>query len=65
MIPQTFEQWKGCITNDCKIILTSDFARTRLLVYQDRKNQETQQFIWFYGEQHLENIIQWFKEIAD
>lgn len=63
MIPQTFEQWKNCIVNDCKINLTKDFAEQRLAVYQDKKNNETQKFVSLYGEQHLQNIINWFKQI--
>jgi len=63
MIPQTFEQWKNCIVNDCKINLTKDFAQQRLVVYQDKKNNETQKFVSLYGEQHLQNIINWFKQI--
>lgn len=63
MIPQTFEQWKNCIVNDCKINLTKDFAQQRLTVYQDKKNNETQKFVSLYGEQHLHNIINWFKQI--
>lgn len=64
MIPQTFEQWKNCIINDCKINLTKDFAEQRLVVYQDKINQETQKFISLYGEQHLQNIINWFNQIV-
>lgn len=63
MIPQTFEQWKNCIVNDCKISLTKDFAQQRLAVYQDPENKETQKFISLYGEQHLQSIINWFKQI--
>lgn len=63
MIPQTFEQWKNCITNDCKINLTKDFAKQRLAVYLDKQNTETQLFISLYGEQHLSNIISWYKQI--
>lgn len=63
MIPQTFEQWRNCIINDCKINLTKDFAQQRLSVYQNRKNQETMKFIRLYGEQHLSNIINWLKQI--
>jgi len=63
MIPQTFEQWKHCIINDCKINLSKDFAQQRLTVYQEKNNQETVKFISLYGEQHLNNIIQWFKQI--
>lgn len=63
MIPQTFEQWKNCITNDCKINLTKEFAQSRLSVYLNKENKETQRFISLYGEQHLQNIIYWFKQI--
>ena len=63
MIPQTYQQWKSCIINDCKINLTKDFAKQRLAVYQDPDNKETQRFISLYGEQHLKNIINWFKQI--
>jgi hypothetical protein len=63
MIPQTFNDWTNCIVNDCKINLTKDFAEKRLAVYQDNQNTETQKFISLYGEQHLNNIIQWFNQI--
>jgi hypothetical protein len=63
MIPQTFEQWKNCIIHDCKIDLTKEFVQERLTVYQDPKNSETQKIISLYGEKHLINIIQWFKQI--
>ena len=53
MIPHTFEEWKSCIINDCKIDLTVDFAQKRLSVYKDRNNQETKKFVALYGEQHL------------
>lgn len=60
MIPQTFEQWKSCIINDCKINLTEDFAKKRLAVYGDGENHETRKFVQLYGAQHLQNIIEWF-----
>lgn len=64
MIPQTFNDWTNCIVNNCKINLTKDFAEQRLAVYQDNQNAETQKFISLYGEQHLENIINWFNQIS-
>ncbi len=68
MIPTTFEQWKNCITNDCKIKLTKDFVTSRLKVYEDKRHPDTRKFIELYGEQHLNNIIYWLekssKEIA-
>ena len=64
MKPQTFNDWKKCIVQDCKINLTPEFATIRLQVYQDKQNAETKKFISLYGEQHLQNIITWFNEIA-
>ncbi|CAA6798382.1 MAG: Unknown protein [uncultured Aureispira sp.] len=63
MIAQSFEEWRSCIENDCKIQLTKAFAQKRLSVYLNRKEAETQKFISLYGEQHLENIITWLKRI--
>lgn len=63
MIPQSFEQWKHCIENECKIKLTKAFALQRLAVYQNREAPETQKFISVFGEQHLENVIKWFQLI--
>jgi hypothetical protein len=64
MIPQTFKNWTNCIVNDCKINLTKDFAEKRLAVYEDNQKTETLKFISLYGEQHLQNIINWFNQIA-
>lgn len=63
MIPQTFNDWKNCIVNDCKINLTKSFAQERLAVYVNRQNAETQKFISLYGEQHHTTIINWFEKI--
>jgi len=65
MIPQTFNDWKNCLINDCKINLTKDFVEKRLAVYQDKLNVETQNFIRLYGEQHHTNIIQWYKKYSN
>lgn len=63
MIPQTFEQWKHCIVDECQIRLTKEFANQRLEVYKNKQHPETSRFIQLYGEQHLNNIITWFQLI--
>lgn len=63
MIPKNFEEWKDCIINKCKINLTSDFARQRLAVYQDRNHPETKKFLSLYGESHLSNVIHWLQMV--
>lgn len=60
MIPQSYDQWKKCIEQDCGIWLTRDFARGRLAVYTNASDRETQQFLRLYGPRHLENVIHWF-----
>ena len=63
MIPQTFNEWKKCIVNDCKINLTREFAQRRLSIYQNAEHSETKKFLSLYGEQHLKNIIEWYSKI--
>lgn len=63
MIPRTFEEWRNCIVNDCKIELTKAFAAKRLAVYENQSDPETQKFISLYGQQHLQNIIRWYQQI--
>lgn len=61
MIPQTYEEWKHCIIHDCKIKLTNDFVKSRLMVYENNRHPETMKFIKLHGKQHLNNIINWLK----
>lgn len=65
MIATNFEEWRNCIVNDCKIKLTREFAKKRLNIYQNAKHPETKDFIRLYGKQHLNNIIYWFKKVAE
>lgn len=65
MIPETFEAWKSCMINDCKISLTKDYVMSRLAIYQDMKNKETQKFVSLYGQEHLQNIVYWLNNIAE
>lgn len=62
MLPQTFEQWKNCIINQCKIQLSKDFINNRLMVYTDVNNSETKKFTSLYGVTHLKNIIYWLQK---
>lgn len=62
MIPHTFEEWKRCIVEDCGIKLTRDFVIKRLSIYENKSNPETQNFSKLYGNQHLDNVIYWYKK---
>lgn len=65
MIPQSFTEWQICITQHCKMPLTKSFAENRLAVYNQTEHAETQKFIELYGKQHLKNIIEWLKIVAN
>ena len=62
MIPNNYHEWQDCIQNKCKISITSEFVENRLSVYCDNKNPETIKFKELYGQQHLENIINWLEK---
>ena len=64
MTPTSYEEWKNCIVNDCKIKLTQKFIASRLKVYEDKRHPETKKFIALYGDQHLNNIVYWFKRAS-
>ncbi len=64
MIPQTFDEWRKCIVNDCKIKLTKEFAQQRLSVYLNEDHSDTKKFVSLYGKQHLENIIHWLNLVS-
>lgn len=64
MIPLDFENWKDCIVKQCRIPLTTGFARERLAVYRNRELAETREFIRLYGEAHYSRVVEWFNRIA-
>jgi hypothetical protein len=45
MIPHSYDEWKKCIVEDCKIKLSQDFVARRLKIYHDKNNPETRQFV--------------------
>jgi hypothetical protein len=64
MIPENFEQWLHCITVDCKIQLTKDFISSRIKELKDSKHPHTVQIIKIYGQEHYQNLLNWFSQAA-
>ena len=64
MIPRTFEDWRYCITEKCKIELTPDFARKRLETLKDASQQEAKVFIQHYGIIHWRNVVRWYSRVV-
>ena len=61
MIPSNYQEWKNCITQDCKIELSNSFIEQRLLILKNSDNKETLKFKELYGTTHLINTIDWFE----
>jgi len=62
IIPQTYEQWKHCITIDCGLELTTDYIAERISSLQNNNDHYTQQFVKLYGQQYLNQVLNWFKQ---
>lgn len=59
---RTYDDWKHCITQICKVPLTQDFVARRLNELQDTRDHNTQKFINNWGDDHRKQIIAWFKQ---
>lgn len=62
VIPQTYEQWRHCITVECGIPLTRAFVEDRLAVWANPAADETRRFEQLYGAAHRERVRQWFAQ---
>jgi len=61
MIPQSYEQWRHCITVECGLALTAEFIRERLAVWCDEGAFETSRFRELYGDSHWQAVVGWFE----
>lgn len=64
VIPQTYAQWRHCITVECGLVLDPAFIGQRLLVWRNEGAQETERFRRLYGDAHWQRVIQWFEQAA-
>ncbi|AGZ30165.1 hypothetical protein [Burkholderia pseudomallei] len=57
LIPQTYEQWRHCITVECGLPLTATFIAQRLAVWHDAQSEETARFRRLYGAPHWQAVL--------
>ncbi len=62
VIPQTYEQWRHCITVECGIALTRAFAQERLEVWNNTAHDEVRRFEQLHGTAHRERVRLWFAQ---
>lgn len=58
---ETYEDWKHCIVEQCRIPLTKAFVAQRLAALADRGDWTTRRFLEVWGERHLSQVVVWFK----
>ncbi len=59
--PETYEQWRHCITVECGIPLTAEYVAERLAVWRDEQADETKRFRRLYGDGYWRAMIGWFE----
>ena len=60
IIPETYEEWRHCITVECGLELTPKYISERISALKNKDDHYTQQFVKRYGEQYLQQILSWF-----
>lgn len=60
-IPESFEDSRYCIEQECHIPLTRAFIRQRLTTLREPNNEETKRFIKCYGKTYWHPGIAWFE----
>jgi hypothetical protein len=63
-IPQTYDEWKKCITQRCKIDLTPQYVAGRISIMSKPNIAETKKFKTLYGEPYLQIVLSWFRQAA-
>ncbi|HCF1774320.1 TPA: hypothetical protein OM995_001199 [Pseudomonas aeruginosa] len=61
MIPQTYDQWRYCITVECGLPLTAAYIAGRLTVWRNAHSEETLRFRRLYGDAHWQCVRGWFE----
>ena len=60
-IPETFDEWRYCIEQECQIGLTREYIEQRLTILRALNHEETQRFIRHYGDHHRQRVVSWFE----
>ncbi|MEM9754446.1 MAG: hypothetical protein AAF914_00550 [Pseudomonadota bacterium] len=63
-VPDTYEDWKHCITVKCDIPLTQSYVAERLAALNNQSDYQTQKFIERWGAAHHARTVAWFEKAA-
>ncbi|MEM1435921.1 MAG: hypothetical protein AAGG11_17820 [Pseudomonadota bacterium] len=59
--PETYDEWRHCITVECGIPLTQAFITERLATWRNERSEETTRFRKLYGDGHWRSVVSWFE----
>lgn len=62
LIPQTYEEWRHCITVICRQPITRPYIEERIAALNSKNDHMTQAFVQLYGEQQRRKTLQWFEQ---
>ncbi len=62
--PQSYEQWRHCITVECGISLTAEYVEQRLRVWRDEQAEETKRFRRLYGDDYWKFMTNCFERAS-
>lgn len=60
-IPTSYAAWRRCIEVDCGLELSPAMIRDRISALENPRDFRTRQFLEFYGDAHLAQVIAWFR----
>ncbi|MEM1302642.1 MAG: hypothetical protein AAGH17_08675 [Pseudomonadota bacterium] len=60
-VPNSYEEWKDCITVKCDIPLTARYVEERLAALTDDTDFHTQKFKERWGAKHHARTVEWFE----
>ncbi|MEM6388535.1 MAG: hypothetical protein AAF825_01715 [Pseudomonadota bacterium] len=64
-VPESYEDWKHCITVKCDIPLTAQYIDDRIAALTDDSDFNTQRFIERWGAKHHARTVEWFKRAKE
>lgn len=60
-IPQTYEEWRHCITLTCRQPITGPYVEERIKALNSATDHMTVRFVQLYGEAQRLKTLEWFK----
>tara|TARA_Y100001954_G_scaffold83176_1_gene91386 strand:- start:931 stop:1146 length:216 start_codon:yes stop_codon:yes gene_type:complete len=65
VVPESYEEWKRCITIDCAIPLTRDFVKERIAALEDMNDFHTLRYIESWGKDQHARTLAWYRRAED